>query len=194
MSGTSAPDAHSDGTRRVRRDADRSRALILGSARTLLEADADATMHAIARSAGVGQATLYRHFATREALIMTVHRNDVRELVAAAPVLADQQDPVDALRSWFDRLAYYGRIKRGLAGALHTAMHARLADEGYGPIVAAIDHLLDAGRRDHSFRDDVTAEEVLLMVGFLWRLDVDDEWEQRSSRMIDVVMVGLRAG
>lgn len=175
-----------------RRDAERNRALIIEAARAALDADGDASMHAIAKAAGVGQGTLYRHFPTREALVMTVHRNDVRELVDAAPQLLTEHPPAVALRLWFDRLARYGRIKHGLAGALHTAMHAELADEGYGPVVAAIRSLLDAGVRNGSLRPDVTPDEVLLMVGFLWRIDLDDMWEDRTRRMLDIVMDGLR--
>ena len=178
--------------RAVRRDAERNRALIIDAARAVLDADGDASMHAIAKAAGVGQGTLYRHFPTREAIVMAVHRNDVRELVDAAPALLEGRSPAVALRLWFDQLARYGRIKHGLAGALHTAMHAELADEGYGPVVDAIGTLLDAGVRDGSLRDDIGPDEVLLMVGFLWRIDLDDAWEDRTRRMLDAVMDALR--
>jgi AcrR family transcriptional regulator len=178
--------------RTVRRDAARNRALIIDAARAALEADGDASMHAIAKGAGVGQGTLYRHFPTREALVMTVHRNDVQDLVAAAPALLEEHPPTVALRLWFDRLARYGRIKHGLASALHTAMRTELANEGYGPVVSAIGTLLRAGAREGSLRDDIAPEEVLLMVGFLWRIDLDDTWEDRTRRMLDVVMDALR--
>lgn len=177
----------------VRRDAERNRARILDAARAALDADGDASMHAVAKAAGVGQGTLYRHFPTREALVMAVHRHDVAELVDAAPALLTDREPPAALRAWLDRLARYGRIKHGLAGALHTAMHAELADEGYDPVVGAIRTMLDAGVADGSLRADVSADEVLLMVGFLWRIDLDDAWEDRTTRMLDTVLDGLRA-
>ncbi len=178
--------------RAVRRDAERNRALIIDAARGVLDADGGASMHAIAKAAGVGQGTLYRHFPTREALVMAVHRNDVRDLVDAAPMMLEDHPPAVALRMWFARLARYGRIKHGLASALHTAMHTGLADEGYGPVVGAIGSLLNAGVRDGSLRDDVAPDEVLLMVGFLWRIDLDDAWEDRTRRMLDIVMDALR--
>jgi AcrR family transcriptional regulator len=149
-------------------------------------------MQSIAKLAGVGQGTLYRHFPTREALVLAVHRHDVRELVDAAPALLDAHPPFDALRLWFDRLASYGRIKHGLAGALHTVTRAELADEGYGPVIGAITLLLDAGKEQGAMRPDVDAEEVLLLVGFLWRIDLDSDWETRSHHMLDLVMDALR--
>ncbi|MDA3648650.1 TetR/AcrR family transcriptional regulator [Saccharopolyspora indica] len=181
------------GGRAVRRDAERNRALIIGAARTALEADGNASMHAIAKAAGVGQGTLYRHFPTREALVMTVHRNDVQDLVDAAPALLAKHPPAVALRRWFDRLAQYGRIKHGLANALHTAMHAELAEEGYGPVVTAIGSLLEAGVRDGTLREDITPEEVLLLVGFLWRIAPDATWQDRTRRLLDITMDALRA-
>lgn len=179
--------------RPARRDAERNRGLIIDAARAALDADRDVSLHAIAKAAGVGQGTLYRHFPNRETLVMEVHRNDVRDLVDAAPALLADHRPDVALRLWFDQLAQYGRIKHGLADAIHTAMYTELAAEGYGPVVGAIGSLLHAGERDGSLRNDIAPDEVLLLVGFLWRVDLDDAWEDRTRRMLDVVMAGLRS-
>ena len=176
----------------MRADAEKNRARILEAARTSLLENSEVTMQSIAQQAGVGQGTLYRHFATREALVMAVHRRDVQELVDSAPALLAGHAPIEALRLWFDRLASYGRIKHGLAGAIHAVMRARLADEGYGPVVGAITLLLDACKEAGSVRPDLDAEEVLLLVGFLWRIDPDPDWEARSARMLDLAMAGLR--
>jgi AcrR family transcriptional regulator len=176
----------------MRSDAEQNRVRILEAARTALDSSGNATMQSIAKLAGIGQGTLYRHFPTREALVMAVHRHDVRELVDAAPALLDAHPPFDALRLWFDRLAAYGRIKHGLAGALHTVMRAELAGEGYDPVVGAIDLLLHASKEDGAMRPDVDPEEVLLLVGFLWRIDLDSDWETRSRHMLDLVMDALR--
>jgi AcrR family transcriptional regulator len=177
----------------MRSDAELNRARILDAARVALEASGEATMHSIAKQAGIGQGTLYRHFPTRESLVLAVHRHDVGELVAAAPVLLADHPPLEALRLWFDRLAAYGRIKHGLAGALHAATHAQLADEGYGPVLDAITLLLAAGQEAGAVRSDVDANEVLLLVGFLWRIELDAGWETRSRHLLDLVLAGLRA-
>jgi AcrR family transcriptional regulator len=150
-------------------------------------------MQSIAKRAGIGQGTLYRHFPTREALVLEVHRRDVAELVDAAPALLAAHPPQEALRLWLDRLADYGQIKRGLAGAFHTATYAQLAGEGYGPVINAITVLLDAGKQAGAVRKDIEAEELLLLVGFLWRIEPDDGWAVRTARMLDVVTNGLAA-
>ena len=150
-------------------------------------------MQSIAKRAGIGQGTLYRHFPTREALVLEVHRHDVADLVDAAPALLAEHPPREALRLWLDRLAVYGQIKRGLAGAFHSATHKQLAGEGYGPVIGAITLLLDACKKAGAVRGDVEAEEVLLLVGFLWRIDTDDNWAVRTARLLDIVMRGLAA-
>jgi AcrR family transcriptional regulator len=174
-----------------RADAELNRSRILDAARASLAESGDASMQSIAKRAGIGQGTLYRHFPTREALVLEVHRHDVNELVDAAPALLAEHPPREALRLWLDRLARYGQIKRGLAGALHTATHSQLAGEGYGPVINAITVLLDACKETGAVRDDVEAEELLLLVGFLWRIETDSGWAARTARMLDIVMRGL---
>lgn len=176
-----------------RADAELNRSRILDAARESLAESGDASMQSIAKRAGIGQGTLYRHFPTREALVLEVHRHDVAELVDAAPALLAEHPPREALRLWLDRLALYGQIKRGLAGAFHTATHSQLAGEGYGPVINAITLLLDACKEVGAVRADIEAEEVLLLVGFLWRIETDDNWAVRTARMLDLVMAGLAA-
>lgn len=175
-----------------RSDAQRNRLLILEQARAALAVSGEASMQSIAKLAGVGQGTLYRHFPTREALVLEVHRRDVRALVDDAPRLLDSHEPLVALRRWLELLASYGRIKHGLAGALHQATHEQLAGEGYADVVGAIALLLAAGQQDGAIRSDVDAEELLLLLGFLWRIDNADEWDTRSSHLLDLVMDALR--
>lgn len=176
----------------MRSDAEQNRARILEVARTALAASSDASLNSIAKLAGVGPGTLYRHFPNREALMLAVYRQDVRELVDAAPALLAGHPPFEALRLWFARLASYGRIKHGLAQILDAVTSADLAGETYGPVVGAITLLLDAGKEAGMVRTDVDADEVLLLVGFLWRIEPGTDWEARSRHMLDLVMDGLR--
>lgn len=176
----------------LRSDAAHNRARILQAAREALAVSGDVAMNAIARQAGVGQGTLYRHFPTREALVLAVYRQDVGELVDAAPALLAEHESAEALRLWFQRLAAFGRVKHGLPGVLHAATRADLSGEYYGPVIDAIAALLRAGQDASVIRPDVDAGEVLLLVNFLWTGDEDAGWEQRSQRMLQVVLDGLR--
>ncbi|MFI5934346.1 TetR/AcrR family transcriptional regulator [Actinoplanes sp. NPDC051494] len=175
-----------------RADAELNRGRLLEVARAALTERSDATLQSIAKQAGVGQGTLYRHFPTREALLLAAYREDVVELIDAAPALLAAHPPVAALRLWFDRLASYGRIKHGVAEAVHAATRAEISGDYYPRVTAAITLLLDAGAATGDLRADVTADDVLLLVGFLWRLD-NDGWESRARHLLDVVMDGLRA-
>jgi AcrR family transcriptional regulator len=176
----------------LRADAALNRQRILAAAREALALSGDASMQSIARRVGIGQGTMYRHFPTREALVLAVHRNDVRELVEAAPKLVASRPALIAIREWFDQLASYGRVKNGLAGALYSGMRETLAAEGFASIVDAITLLLDAGKQAGTVRGDIDAEEMLLLVGFLWRIESDERWEARSSHLLDLVMDSLR--
>jgi AcrR family transcriptional regulator len=176
-----------------RKDAEQNRAQLLEVARAALRESSDATLQSIAKRAGVGQGTLYRHFPTRESLLLAAYRDDVEEVIGAAPALLRAHPPLVALRRWFDRLAAYGRIKHGVAEAVHAATRAELSSEYYDRTAAAINLLLAAGQERGELRPDVDADEVLLLVGFLWRLP-DDDFVNRSRHLLDIVMDGLRGG
>jgi AcrR family transcriptional regulator len=181
----------SKGAKVARADAEANRNRIVAAAREALAESSDATMHAIAKRAGVGQGTLYRHFATREVLLVAAYREDIRVVLDLAPELLASHPPLEALRRWLERLASYGRIKHGVSQAVEAATRAGLSNEFYGETIAAITLLLDAGKRAASIRADVDAEDVLLMVGFLWRMDNED-WEKRSGHLLDLVTDALR--
>jgi AcrR family transcriptional regulator len=176
----------------MRADAEQNRARILAAATAALAESSDATLNSIARRAGVGQGTMYRHFPSREALLLAVYRQDVQAVIDAAPALLAAYRPAEALRQWFGRLASYGRIKHGVAEAVQAATRADLSSAWYGPVTEAITLLLRAGQAAGEIRPDVDADEVLLLVGFLWRMD-NDGWEKRAAHLLDLVMDGLRA-
>ncbi|WP_199443090.1 TetR/AcrR family transcriptional regulator [Umezawaea beigongshangensis] len=177
---------------RLRADAADNRARIVEAARDAVAGSDEFKLNAVAKRAGVGQGTLYRHFPTREALLAEVYRFDVEELVAAAPALLAEHDPITALARWFDRLVDYARVKRGVLAAVEAGVWQELSAHGLGPIGDAITALLDAGRAAGAVRSDVDARDVVLLLGYLTRLD-EQEWDTRARHLLHVVLDGLRA-
>ena len=166
----------------LRADARQNRERLVEVARDALTASTDVPLTAIARQAGVGSATLYRHFPNREALVLAVCRRDVQQLADAAPALLDEHPPPEALRRWLDGLARYGAMRSRLDGA-----GASLDGEADEPLRAALARLLDAGAATGELRPDLDPGDVLLLLGFLWRGTPD-----AGGRMLDVVVAGLR--
>lgn len=173
-----------------RADAERNRARLVEVARAALLADPAATTQSIARLAGVGQGTVYRHFPSREALLAEVYREDFQTLVASARRLAAAPDQRGALRSWLDELAAFGYQKHALAEVLDAATRLQLHDEQYDEIVLAIRALLDAGRRTGELRHDVEPADLLALVAFLWQLG--SSAADRVPHLLDLVVDGLR--
>ncbi|MGA4838072.1 TetR/AcrR family transcriptional regulator [Streptomyces sp. G45] len=189
--------AHRDpGTRRPdprRSDARRNRERILEVALAELTRCADTPLSTIARKAGVGQGTFYRNFPDREALVLEVYRQEVREVAESAAQLLATRPPDRALRAWMDRLARYALTKAGLAQALRGATSGLMA-VGRGPVTSAVTLLLRANEEAGTIRPGVTADDFLLAIAGLWQLDPQGDWEARAGRLLDLVMDGLRAG
>lgn len=177
----------------TRKDARDNRERILTVAREELAASSNASLTAIARRAGVGIGTLYRHFPTREALVMELYRHDLQHLIDLAPQLRDTQTPLTALRMWFDEVARYGRLKFGVAEVIHAATGNGQEDEFYGPFVQAIGTLLDAGAAEGTLKAGVDPEDVLLQLSVLWRIDPSRDGEARAERILNLIVDGLRA-
>jgi AcrR family transcriptional regulator len=177
----------------LRSNARRNRDRILEVAHEALTASADASLNSIAKAAGVGIATVYRHFPTREELVLAVYRMEVAQVVDLAPELLERSAPIDALRDWMLRVARYGMTKHGLAAAM-GALRAGLADEARGKILGAIDLLLRACEQDGAIRPGVRADDFLLAMTGLFRMDAAGDWEQQARRLIDLLVAGLEAG
>jgi AcrR family transcriptional regulator len=178
----------------LRADAQQNRERILSAARDALAASGEASLNSIAKRAGVGPGTLYRHFPSREALILAVYRYDLQQLADAAPDLLSDHPPIEALRLWSGRLAHYGLIKHALAGALHAASSDGLTGETCDPVVGAIRLLLTACEQDGSIGPGHDPDDVLLLLAFLWRVDPGPDASARTARLLDIVISGLRAG
>lgn len=176
-----------------RKAAARNHAVILEVARHLLAESPQASMNEIAKRAGVGAGTLYRHFPTREDLILAVYRHDVRKLVSSAEEVQAEHPPLDAFVTWFETLAAYIRIKHGLGEALHNAAVQNAIDETYAPVVEAVAKLLDACVADGSVREGLDPADVLLLMGFLWRVAPDEDGREQGRRLVQIVFDGIRS-
>jgi AcrR family transcriptional regulator len=178
-----------------RSDARDNRLRIIEAARdTLAAATAggeELRLNAVAQQAGVGQGTLYRHFPTRADLLAEVYRHDVDELVALASTLLETERADSALALWFDRVADYARVKRGVFAAVEAGVWKDLSAHSLGPIGEAIGLLLAAGHDSGVIRPGVDAEDVITLIGFLTRLDESDSGE-RARRLLTIVLDGLR--
>jgi AcrR family transcriptional regulator len=184
-----------ESTELKRSDSRRNRDAILAAALEALTESPDASLNAIAKRAGVANATLYRHFPTREDLVLATYQHEVRKLVDAAGLLLQEQAPLDALRSWVERLARYAVTKHGLADALRkaTTPGSDLSSTGtYAAIVAALDRLLQANIAAGTLRPDLGAEDVILALAGLWQLDPAGDWKAQAQRIYDIVLGGLQ--
>jgi AcrR family transcriptional regulator len=180
-------------TRPLRADAQRNRDRLLEAALTeFTEQGPDATLDAIAKAAGVGIGTLYRHFPTKEALVAAVYRTELERVSEAAPELLEELEPGAALREWMDRFFDYALTKSGIAGAL-TA----LVDEPYlgsrNTLVGAIDLLLQAGAAEGTLRGDVAADDVVMTLSGISLAAERTGDREQAGRMLDLLMAGLRA-
>jgi AcrR family transcriptional regulator len=137
---------------------------------------------------------MYRHFPNGGALVLAVYRHDVQQLVDAAPALPQDNSPLKALRLWLDRLAYYDKIKHALAAVLYAVTSDGLVGETYGPVIDAITSLLRACKDDGTIRAGLDPDDILLLLGFLWRIDPNVDWEAPTNRILDLIMDGVQVG
>jgi AcrR family transcriptional regulator len=180
--------------RRPRADGARNRESILAAARAALTESADASLNSIARQAGVANATLYRHFPTRESLLLAVYRQEVDQVVEAADLLLAQRPPAQALGEWVERLAQYAMTKHGLAGALRAATsYDPLFAETYDAIVGALGRLLAAAEEAGAIRSGLDRHDVILALAGLWEIDPRTDWKAQAARLYSIVFTGLRA-
>jgi len=176
----------------LRSDAAKNREHILKVAHDAFAESGAASLNMIAKRAGVGAGTLYRHFPTREALILAVYRHDLQCLVDSVPDVLAKNAPLDAFRVWFHTLADYVRVKHGLGEALHSAAVQDAINETYKPVVTAVGQLIDACVADGSMRDGLDPDDVLLLMGFMWRVDYSPNGKKQAARITELVLSGLK--
>ncbi|WP_439383393.1 TetR/AcrR family transcriptional regulator [Amycolatopsis lexingtonensis] len=182
--------------RERRSDAVANRDRIVDAARAELSesngAADDLKLHRVAKAAGVGQGTLYRHFPTREHLLAEVYRAELTQLVdTVAPLLAEFS-PLDALAHWLERLVEYARVKRGVMAAIEAPVWQDLYSGQHHRLDEALETLLDRGKAAGEIRGGVDAADVILLLGALSRIP-EAEWDERAPRIVAVIVDGLRA-
>jgi len=172
-------------TRPQRADAARNREkLLTAAAEEFTLRGSDASLEAIAKRAGVGIGTLYRHFPTRDALVAAAYEAEVEDLRATADVLLAEHPADVALERWMDRFIDYTATQRGMAAALDADFKAAQS----GKVRGAVETLRAAGVEAGVLRADVDADDVRGMLYAVWQV-TDAE---RARRMLRVLMDGLR--
>ncbi|MFJ8025726.1 TetR/AcrR family transcriptional regulator [Streptomyces sp. NPDC096311] len=180
--------------RRVRPDVQRSlHALLTAAAEVFATDGVDAPVRRITTKAGVGAGTLYRHFPQRSDLITAVFRREIDACADAAPALAEEYQPVEALERWLRRFAQFLVTKRGLKAALHSsepATYESLPVYFQDRLVPAITNLVDAAAKSGGIRSDVVPYDLLRAMSDLVAPDDPDYTE----RVITLLADGLRYG
>ena len=181
--------------RKPRADAVRNRERVLEAAKAVFSAGgADASLEAVARRAGVGIGTLYRHFPTREALYEAVYRREVEQLGDLAEQLKNEAKPVDALRRWLRSNVEFVATKKGMSAALALAAHGSPEPHSYtfDRLTKAVGALLDRAVAAGEIRSDASAEDLLrALIGMCYMHD-QPGWQSTVLRLLDVFVDGLR--
>jgi AcrR family transcriptional regulator len=183
------------GGRPMRADARRNRDQLLDAAVRAFASDgADVTLDAIAKTAGVGIGTLYRHFPTREALVEAAYRQELAGLCDAAPSLLRSLPPDKATRAWMDRFIDYMTTKRHMAGALRAVITSggTLYAESHARLIAAITALLDAGITAGTLRSDIEPNDLLVGLSGVSLAAGEPAQREQAGRLLDLLVDGLR--
>ncbi len=181
--------------RKPRADAARNRDRLLEAAADVFSAGGpDASLEAVAKRAGVGIGTLYRHFPTREALFEAVYRREVDQLGELAERLANEAEPVDALRRWLHANVRLVATKKGMVTALALAAHRPSELHAYSAhrLARAVGSLLDRAAGAGEIRADITPEDLLrALVGMSYNVYDTPDWQKTALRLADVFVDGL---
>jgi AcrR family transcriptional regulator len=182
-------------SRRPRTDAVRNRERVLEAAKAVFSAGGpDASLEAVARHAGVGIGTLYRHFPTREALFEAVYRREVEQLADLAEQLKAEASPVEALRRWLRSNVEFVATKKGMSAALALAVNStsELTVYSFERLTKAVGALLDRAVAAGEIRADISAEDLLRALVGMCYLHDQPGWQASVLRLLDVFIDGLR--
>lgn len=182
-------------SRKPRADALRNRAQLLEAAKAAFaEKGSAASLEEIARGAGVGIGTLYRHFPTRDALIADVYRNETDQIVAAAARFAETLPPVEALREWLLLFVNFMATKYGMMDALNS-----IAGGASDLFAASSAHLKDKtnmlvqrGIASGELRVDMDPMTLMWALGGVAKMSSGNDWQEEARRLVDVLIAGVR--
>ena len=179
--------------RKPRSDALRNRERVLEAAKAVFSAGgSEASLEAVARRAGVGIGTLYRHFPTREALYEAVYRREVDQLGDLAEQLKGEPAPVDALRRWLRSNVEFVATKKGMSAALALAAGSpELHSYTFPRLTKAVGTLLDRAIAAGDIRRDVGPEDLLRALIGMCYLHDQPGWQSTVLRLLDVFVDGL---
>ena len=191
----SGPGPDPDRPKRLRADAERNRARLLDVARAAFASGQEpVTLEQIAKDAGVGIGTLYRHFPTREALVEALYRKELADLCGSADDLLAVHPPEVALRAWMDRFTGYVTAKREMADALRalSADGTVTVSQAREQLTAALRTILDAGVADGTLRDDVRAEDIVATIVGMFAATSRAGGDEQLERMLNLLMDAIR--
>jgi AcrR family transcriptional regulator len=181
--------------RKPRVDRVRNHDRVLEAAKLVFAAGGpEASLEAVARQAGVGIGTLYRHFPTRQALFEAVYRHEVEQLVELADHLASNAPPLDALRQWMHANVEFVATKKGMSAALAVVVNGSSALTAYSMnrLGRALDTLVQRALQAQAIRDDITSEDILRTVVGLCYTHDKPGWQGNVHRLLDVFVDGMQ--
>jgi AcrR family transcriptional regulator len=181
--------------RKPRSDAKRNRERILEVARDAFSrSGANASLDDIARKAGVGPGTLYRHFSTREELLMAVYSSEMEKLAAAEQTFADELPPVEALRAWLLLFVDYIARKQLIAPALNALLGdpKKVFETSYARIWAAIRALVKRAIENGDIRKDLDPIDLLRALIGVASVATSPDWQPSARRLVDILIAGAR--
>ena len=181
--------------RKPRADSARNRQLLIDTAKAAFaDVGLDVSLEEIARRAGVGIGTLYRHFPNREAVVEAVYRREVEQLADAVPKLLETSPPAEALHRWMHLFVDYIATKRLIAPSLGAAKGetSALRANSAELIREAITTLVKRAAESGQVRKDIAPSDLLrAMIGVSYG-NPDEAWKASARRVIDLLMDGLR--
>jgi AcrR family transcriptional regulator len=181
--------------RKPRTDAQRNRERILEVAKQAFTRNgSEASLDDIAKDAGVGAGTLYRHFPTRDALIEAVYRSEVEKLAAAERTFAETMPPVEALRAWMLLFIDYIAAKHIIAPALNSVVGgpSKLYEGSRIQIQGAIDSLVRRAITSGDIRKDLEPFDLLRALIGVSNVASTPDWQQSARRLVDILISGSR--